>query len=110
MCREMNVFQTAEIIAQRLASQMGAESVWLFGSHARNQAGPDSDLDLLAIVPFSHESRYRRAVTAQKLLADVKAPKDIIVMTAEEWEQDLRVPSSLSSTVLREGVSLLHER
>lgn len=89
---------------------MGAESVWLFGSHARNQAGPDSDLDLLAIVPSSSETRYRRAVTARKLIADVPGMADIIVLTEQEWQNELRVPSSLSSTVIREGIPLLHPR
>ena len=104
----MEARTTAETIATRLVQDFGAESVWLFGSQARGDAGPDSDMDILAIVPFSNQSRYRRAVTAREVVSDVRFPKDIIVLTRHEWDKELKVPSSLSSTVLREGIQLLH--
>jgi hypothetical protein len=31
---------------------------------------------------------------------------DIVVLTREEWENELKAPSSLSSTVAREGIAL----
>jgi predicted nucleotidyltransferase len=104
----MEVQTTAETIATRLVRDFGAESVWLFGSLARGDAGPDSDMDILAIVPFSNQSRYRRAVAARAVVSDVRIPKDIVVLTRHEWEKELKVPSSLSSTVLREGIPLHH--
>ncbi|HEY5895156.1 MAG TPA: nucleotidyltransferase domain-containing protein [Chthoniobacterales bacterium] len=100
--------EAAQAMAERLLRDLPAEEVWLFGSQARGDATPDSDVDVLAIVPDSTESRYRRAVTAHGLLADVHFPKDIIVLTRREWEKELKVPSSLSSTVMREGVRLSH--
>lgn len=87
---------------------MAAEEVWLFGSQARGNATPDSDIDVVAVVADSKESRYRRAVAAHGLLSDVKFPKDVIVLTRQEWEKELKVPSSLSSTVVREGILLSH--
>ncbi|MDR1080581.1 MAG: nucleotidyltransferase domain-containing protein [Deltaproteobacteria bacterium] len=35
-------------IAGPAALRHGAERVWLFGSYARGEAGPDSDIDLIA--------------------------------------------------------------
>jgi len=104
----MSIQETAQAIANRLLRELPAEEVWLFGSLARGDAGPDSDLDLLAVTLESSQTRYERAVSARRLVSDFHAPKDIVVLTREEWEKDLRVPSSLSSTVLREGIRLHH--
>ncbi|MFN2542642.1 MAG: asparagine synthase (glutamine-hydrolyzing) [Chthoniobacterales bacterium] len=93
-------------VAQRLRRGRAAERVYLFGSHARGEATPDSDLDFLVVVPHSTESRYHRAVAALRVAGDVRFPKDIIVLTRAEWEWELRAPCSLSSTVSREGILL----
>lgn len=98
--------QEAIVIGRRLSRDLGADFVFLFGSHARGQAGPDSDLDFLVVVPTSEKSRYRRAVEARGLVRDVRVPKDIIVLTRADWEKELKAPSSLSSTVVREGIAL----
>ena len=94
-------------IARRLGERMQADAVWLYGSHARGEAGPDSDLDFLVVVPDSARSRYGRSVEARRLVGDVVVPKDILVMTRQEWTRDLTVACSLASTVSREGL-LLH--
>lgn len=88
-------------------SPRGATAVWLFGSQARGDAGPDSDVDLLAIVKHSPLSRYQRAVRARKATQGVRVPKDILVLTQEEWDRGLRAPCSLPSTVTREGIRIL---
>jgi predicted nucleotidyltransferase len=96
--------QIAGIMANRLRTTIHAERVWLFGSLARGHAGIDSDIDLLAVVPASSVSRYQRAVAARRELASFNIPMDIIVMTHDEWEKELKAPSSLASTVSREGI------
>lgn len=96
----------ANLISRKLRDEMQAQEVWLFGSHARGEANPDSDIDFLAIVENSDLSRYRRAVQARRLLRDIRCPKDIVILTRQEWDRELRVPSSLSSTVKREGLRL----
>ncbi len=88
---------------------MAADAIWLFGSVARGAATADSDIDLLAVVPTSSKSRYQRPVEALELVADIRVPKDVIVLTKEEWERQLKVPVSLASSVAREG-RLLYER
>lgn len=99
----------ARLIVERLKHGLAAERIYLFGSHARGEAGPDSDFDFLIVVPESASSRYDRAVEARRLVSDIFAPKDIIVLTRQEWEADKEVVCSLASTVLREGVRLDEE-
>jgi predicted nucleotidyltransferase len=94
----------ARLIGRRLQNAFAADQVHLFGSHARGTAGPDSDLDFLVVVPASEKSRYQRAVEARGIVHDIVFPKDIIVLTREEWEADLTVVCSLASTVMREGI------
>ena len=93
-------------IADILTEKMDASMVWLFGSYARGDAGPDSDVDFLVVVPTSSKTRYQRAVEALYHTNDIHIPKDIIVLTQAEWEKHLKAPSSLGSIVLREGVIL----
>jgi len=99
----------ARAIGRRLKEELAADYVYLFGSHARGAAGPDSDLDFLVVVPHSAKSRYERAVEARGLVRDIRFPKDIIVLTRADWERELKAPCSLSSTVLREGIALHNE-
>lgn len=102
----MNIPESARIMADRLRTTIHAERVWLFGSQARGNAGIDSDIDLLAVVPGSSVSRYQRAVAARRELAAFNIPMDIVVMTHDEWEKEIKAPCSLASTVTREGISI----
>jgi predicted nucleotidyltransferase len=51
----------AEIV-RRLVAGFQPERIYLFGSHARGDAGPDSDYDLLMVLGQLHEGIVR-AVT-----------------------------------------------
>jgi predicted nucleotidyltransferase len=98
--------EAARAIARRLGQVLRPDAIFLFGSHARGDAGPDSDLDFLVVVPDSPYSRYLRSVDVRGLVADIPAPKDIVVLTRAEWESEQRVLCSLASTVRREGIQL----
>ena len=92
----------AEIV-RRLVEAFQPERIYLFGSRARGDAGPDSDYDLLMIVPESDLAPHRRDVLAFRALCGVGAAKDVVVYTHEEFESRSRAASSLPATVLREG-------
>lgn len=74
--------------SRRLAAAAPDAKVILFGSRARGEAGPDSDLDLLVIEP--DEVTKRRAETARlrRELRGLEVALDVIVVSArhvEEW-------------------------
>lgn len=95
-------------MVHRLVGPLQPEKIYLFGSRARSEAQPDSDYDLLVIVPAATLPQFRRNQFAFRLLCGVPAPKGVIVVTRHEFEQKKEIPCSLPATVLREG-KLLYE-
>ena len=90
-------------VVERLVSALDPERIYLFGSKARGDDGPDSDYDLLAVVAESDLPPHRRDRLAFRALCGVGAPKDVVVYTREEFEARREVVCSLPATVLREG-------
>jgi len=93
-------------IVSRLRTAFQPECIYLFGSYARGEAGPDSDYDLLMVVPSSSLPRYRRDQVAFRALAGLGASKDILVLTRAEFDQQRLARTSLPATVEREGILL----
>lgn len=90
-------------IVGRLVDAFRPERIYLFGSHARGDVGPDSDYDILVVVSEAEEPGYRLAQRAHSLLWDLGAAVDILVWTREDFESRLHLKASLPSTVVREG-------
>ena len=79
--------------------------VLVFGSVARGDARPDSDLDLLVVVP---DGTHRRQ-TAQRLYQEVPrcgVPMDVLVTTPRNLAIQARERGLIYSTILREGVEV----
>ncbi len=91
-----------EDIVVRLQTAGKPRKIVLFGSYARGQARPDSDLDLL-IIEESAWPRYKRAVPYLRALVGLFPAKDIVVWTPAEIEEWKDVPNTFIATVLREG-------
>lgn len=97
----------AEVV-RRVLSVGSPHKIVLFGSWARGNARPDSDLDLL-IIEDSTLPRYRRSARYRRALCGVFPAKDVVVWTPSEVEEWKAVPHAFISTVLSEG-KLLYER
>jgi excisionase family DNA binding protein len=96
----------AEIV-RRLREAYEPERIYLFGSAARGEAGPDSDYDLLLVVADDASDEQRDPRRAYDVLWGVGAAKDVLVWPRSAFDDRLSVVTSLPATVLREGV-LLH--
>jgi predicted nucleotidyltransferase len=92
----------AEMV-QRLVTAFHPDHIYLYGSRARGEAGPDSDYDLMLVVSTSPMPRYRRDQQAFRALCGLGVPKEVIVLTRAEFEAGRQVICSLPATVLREG-------
>jgi predicted nucleotidyltransferase len=89
-------------MVRRIVSQFHPEKIILFGSHARGDAGPDSDVDLLIVMPYLG-SRRQKQVEIRLALQGIRIPKDIVVTAPEEflWRKD--VPGTIERPAAREG-------
>lgn len=89
-------------MVQRIVRQFHPERVILFGSHARGDAGPDSDVDLLVVMPVEG-SRRDKQVDIRVALHDIRVPKDIIVTPPEDfaWRKD--TVGTIEYPAVREG-------
>jgi len=91
-----------EIVA-RVVEAANPTRVILFGSHARGDADPDSDIELLIIVKET-DSRRELAIKTRTALREVRRPFDIII--AEEGDVKFYgdTPGTVIYPALREGV------
>jgi uncharacterized protein len=62
----------------RIVEAMQPEAIYLFGSHARGDAGPDSDYDLLFIVPDNTPNGMRLLEETARVPRDPGVPLDIV--------------------------------
>jgi predicted nucleotidyltransferase len=91
--------------ARRILAAGSPMRIVLFGSQARGEAGPGSDLDIL-IVEDSTLPRYKRAPRYLRPLVGVFPAKDVVVWTSQEIEAWSGVPNASVTTALREGKTL----
>ncbi len=92
-------------MVERIVEAVQPRRVILFGSAARGQLGPHSDLDLLVVMP---DGVHRRQ-TAQRLyraLAGLGVSKDLVVVTESDVRQFSDEPSLVICPALREGKEL----
>ena len=94
-------------VVRRLVDTYHPERVYLFGSVARGDAGPDSDYDLMLIVPDDAPPELRRSRTAYEVLWGTGVGSDVLVWTASQFDSRAHLDVSLPATILREG-KLLH--
>jgi predicted nucleotidyltransferase len=90
----------------RLRAVFEPERIYLLGSHARGDAKPESDYDLLMVLPSSPLPRYRGEQVAFRALAGMGISKDILVLTRAEFDRQRNALCSLPATVEREGLLL----
>ena len=91
-----------EEIVRRIVETVHPEKIILFGSLARGDVRPESDLDLLVIAQ-SQEPRYRRSAPLYGILSDIFIPMDILVYSPEEVEEWSGVRQAFVTTAIREG-------
>ena len=90
-------------VVLRLIGAYSPERIYLFGSVARGDAGPDSDYDLMLIVPDDAPPERRRSRLAHEALRGTGIGADVLVCTRSYFERRRSLRASLPGTVLREG-------
>jgi uncharacterized protein len=104
----MNAVNHLPEITERIVNASQPEKIILFGSFARGDFDPDSDLDLLVVI--SGVDRPRTESTRLRgVLRGLLVPVDIVVVTPEQLEELGEIPGMIYRTALREG-KVVYER
>ncbi len=90
-------------ITRRLVDYHQPERIYLFGSAARGDGGPDSDLDFCVVLPDdAPQDLYRPGV--YRALWGVGTAADVVRWPAGDFDtRAVHVKASLPATIMREG-------
>ena len=88
------------------AAPAGSEVI-LFGSHARGDPGPDSDLDFLVIEP-EVTSKHNEMVRLRDALRPLRVPADVLVTSRSVFEDWRDTPNNVLYEAWKEG-RVFHE-
>lgn len=95
-------------VVQRLIAEFDPLKIILFGSVADGTEGPDSDIDLVVVVPRVGD-KHRLAVAMRIAVADLPIPNDLIPTDPEEIRRRGDSLGSVLRAALRDG-RVVYER
>jgi predicted nucleotidyltransferase len=90
-------------IVRRLSEAYHPLRIYLFGSAARGDAGPDSDYDLMVILPDEAPEHLRRGNAGYRALRGTGVAADVQVWPQGDFNRQLHLKASFPSTIVREG-------
>jgi predicted nucleotidyltransferase len=92
---------------QCLVAQFAPLRILVFGSYARGEARPGSDLDLLVVLPHVEDKRATTIAMSRALAAlHLPIPSDIVVTTPADIDRRGGVKGPVLYDALQEGVSV----
>ncbi len=97
----MVTMKQIEEFAEKLVREFRPLKVVLFGSYAKGIVTPDSDVDLLVILPFEGKPVFKSVEMRLKLRP--RFPLDLIVRTPEKVEERLEMEDAFMEEVMEEG-------
>ncbi len=96
------------LATERLVEQFHPQRIILFGSHARGTSDEHSDADILIVAPFTGKRR-EVIVEIDRALRGIGFARDIVLLTPEEFEKDIKIPGTVARPAYLEG-KVLYER
>jgi uncharacterized protein len=98
-----------EHVTKTIVERFRPRRIMVFGSHARGDADPDSDLDLFIEMDTSRRPP-ERAIEVSEVFGLRPWPMDIVVYTPEEVRRLRNVRGTLLSVIEKEGKVLYEQR
>ena len=89
--------------AARLHAARPEATIVLFGSHARGDAGAESDVDFLLVLPEAPMSPRQEMARLSRLLYPLQVWADVLVTSAQRFRESAAVPGTLHHSVAKEG-------
>ncbi|HSV99053.1 MAG TPA: nucleotidyltransferase domain-containing protein [Sedimentisphaerales bacterium] len=99
---------TLATIGEVARSAIPGTRVLLFGSHARGQADPDSDYDILIITDRAMAAGDKIALRTRirKQLLERGIRSDVLIQSEQEVQKKKELPGHIVRSALRDGVPL----
>ena len=91
-----------EYLVQSIVNEVQPLRIILFGSVARGEIRPDSDIDILVVMPDGTHRR-RTAQLLYRKIRGVGVPFDVLVATQNDLEKHKDNIGLIYRTILREG-------
>ena len=91
-------------VSRRIAREFGPDRIVLFGSHARGRPTPDSDVDLLVVMPF--EGKPVAKSVEIRLKVRPPFPVDLLVRTPESVRARVGMGDTFMQDILENGTVL----
>lgn len=95
--------QPIEPLIARVVERLAPEEIWLFGSRAEGRARPDSDYDLLVVLPDSAPEQALDLQRAWELTCGLGVAADLVPCTRSEFEEEKEAVGTLASAAFRRG-------
>ena len=99
---------TLATIGEVARSVLPGVQILLFGSHARGQAGPESDYDILLITdqPLDIRGKFALRTHIRKQLLERGIRCDVLIQSDQEIQRKKELPGHIVRSALRDGVPL----
>ena len=95
--------QVIKEVTEKLIKAYNPLEIYIFGSYAWGCPDEDSDLDLLIIIDHYTKDRYHTLVDGHKALINTRVPKDILVVSKDEFERDSKDKTTLYHKIKHKG-------
>ena len=89
-------------MVRRIVAEFDPDKIILFGSYARGEARPGSDVDPLVVMPVKGSKRAKQ-LEIRAAVHDVGVPKDIVVSRPEEFQWRKDIVGTIEHPAAREG-------
>lgn len=105
---EIRVFSIVRLkasgVIERIVEVLAPEEVWLFGSRARETHGPDSDWDLMAVLPNTAADRQLDIAAVWADFRELRRMRiEVIPIRRRDFEENRDTLGELAEAVAREG-------
>ena len=97
--------QYLDEIVERIVKTVSPLRIVLFGSAARDESGPASDLDVLVVMPEGTHRRHTAQLLYERLYG-IPVPVDIVVATPTDLDTHRDTIGLVYRSALREGREL----
>jgi predicted nucleotidyltransferase len=95
---EAKIKEISDIIVKKTRPK----KIYLFGSHAKGTARPESDLGLLIIADMP-DPKNKRSLAVRRLFPNRDFSLDVFVYHEDEYNEEVGIANTLATTVAREG-------